>query len=133
MGKIEQCKREHSAEFLDNRDDEWKAYAYVKASRASHSAPVLEVGDTRVMDDKEIVDLLLSSFFPKPSSSVNPDGSSAKPKLITRVGSRPGEHAGKKVSLRTKLPKWTLAEDGAVIMQSKSDKAPGLDEITFRV
>ena len=55
MGKIEQCKREHSAEFLDNRDDEWKAYAYVKASRASHSAPVLEVGDTRVMDDKEIV------------------------------------------------------------------------------
>lgn len=94
---------------------------------------MLEVGDTRVMDDKEIVDLLLSSFFPVPSNSMNPDNSSAKPKLITRVGIRPGEHAGKKVASRTKLPKWTLAEVGAAIMQSKSDKAPGLDEITFRV
>ena len=35
MIKIEQCKREHSAEFLDNRDNEGKANAYVKASRAT--------------------------------------------------------------------------------------------------
>ena len=85
------------------------------------------------MDDKEIAALLLSSFFPVPSKPVDPDSSSTNSKLITRFGSRPGEHAGKKVPLRTKLPKWTLAEVGAAIMQSNSDKAPGLDEITFRV
>jgi hypothetical protein len=37
------------------------------------------------------------------------------------------------VPLRIKLPRLTLAEVEAAVMQSKSDMAPGLDEITFRV
>lgn len=52
---------------------------------------------------------------------------------MTRKGSRPQEFAGKKVPLRIKLPKLTFEEVEAAIMQSKSDKAPGLDELTFRV
>jgi hypothetical protein len=44
--KTEQCKREHWSEFLDNRENIWKVYAYTKTSRTSHGIPVLKVGDT---------------------------------------------------------------------------------------
>lgn len=43
------------------------------------------------------------------------------------------EQAGKSVPARIELPKLTLAEIEATMMQSKPDKAPGPDEITFRV
>jgi hypothetical protein len=43
------------------------------------------------------------------------------------------QYAGKKVPLRIKLPGLTLAEVEAAVMQPKSDKTPGIDEITFRV
>jgi hypothetical protein len=39
----------------------------------------------------------------------------------------------KKVPLSIKLPRLTLEEGEATVMQSKSDKAPGIDEITFCV
>ena len=133
MDKIEQCKREHWIEFLDNRDNIWKAYAYTKASRASHGVPVLKAGGTEATDDREKADLLLSSFFPVPPKPVERDSTSIKPNLATRPGRRRHEHAGKKVPLRIKLPQLTLEEVEAAIMQSRSDKAPGLDEITFRV
>jgi hypothetical protein len=133
MDKIEQCKREHWTEFLDNRENIWKAYAYTKTSRASHGIPALKVGDTEVTDDKEKADLLLNSFFPVPPQPVSRDGTSVKPKLVTRNGNRPCEYAGKKVPLRIRLPQLTLREVEAAIMQSKPDKAPGPDEITFRV
>jgi hypothetical protein len=133
MNKIEQCEREHWTEFLDNRENIWKAYAYTKTSRTSHGIPVLKVGDTEVTDDKEMADLLLNSFFPVSRQPVNRDSTSVKLKLVTRNGSRPCEYAGKKVPLRIRLPQLTLKEVEAAIMQSKPDKAPGLDEITFRV
>jgi hypothetical protein len=44
--KTEQCKREHWSEFLDNRENIWKVYAYTKTSRTSHGIPVLKVEDT---------------------------------------------------------------------------------------
>jgi hypothetical protein len=94
---------------------------------------VLKVGDTEVTDDKDKADLLLNSFFPVPPQPVSRDSTSVKPKLVTRNGSRPCEYAGKKVPLRIRLPHLTLREVEAAIMQSKPDKAPGLDEITFRV
>jgi hypothetical protein len=133
MEKIEQCKREHWTEFLDNSDNIWKAYAYTKAGRASHGIPVVKVGDTEVTDDKKEAGLLLDSFFPGPPKPVDRDNTSVKPELATRLGRRRHEYAGKKVSLRIKLPQLTLGEVEAAIMQSKSDKAPGMDEITFRV
>jgi hypothetical protein len=133
MDKIEQCKREHWTEFLDNRENIWKAYAYTKTGRASHGIPPLEDKGTEVTGDREKADLLLTSFFPVPPNPVDRDESSVKPRLVTRNGSRPHECAGKKVPLRIKLPKLTLEEVEAAIVQSKSDKAPGLDEITFRV
>jgi hypothetical protein len=133
MDKIEHCKREHWTEFLDNRENIWKAYAYTKTSRTNHGIPVLKVGDTEVTDDKEKADLLLNSFFPVPPQPVNRDSTSVKPKLVTRNGSRPCEYAGKKVPLRIKLPKLTLEVVEVAIMQSKPDKAPGMDEVTFRV
>jgi len=123
IDKIEQCKREHWKEFLDNRYNIWKAYAHTKTSRASHGIPVLKAGDTEVTDEREKADLLLTTFFPVPPKPVRRDDTSVKPKLVTRNGSRPCEYAGKKVPLRIKLPKLTLAEVEAAIMQSKSDKA----------
>jgi hypothetical protein len=133
MDKIEQCKREHWAAFLDDRDNIWKAYAYTKTGRVSHGIPVLKVGGTEVTDDKEKTGILLNSFFPRPPKPVDRDSTSIKPELATRPGRRRHEYAGKKVPLRIKLPQLTLEEVEAAIMQSKSDKAPGMDEITFRV
>jgi hypothetical protein len=133
MDKIEQCKREHWSAFLDDRDNIWKAYAYTKTGRASHGIPVVKVGDTEVTDDKKEAGLLLDSFFPGPPKPVDRDNTSVKPELATRLGRRRHEYAGKKVPLQIKLPQLTLGEVEAAIMQSKSDKAPGMDEITFRV
>jgi hypothetical protein len=90
-------------------------------------------GDTEVTDEREKADLLLTTFFPVPPKPVDRDSTSVKLRLVTRNGSRPCEYAGKKVPLRIKLPMLTLGEVEAAIMQSRSDKAPGLDEITFRV
>jgi hypothetical protein len=94
---------------------------------------VLKVGDTEVTDDKEKAGLLLDSFFPKPPKPVDRVITSIKPELATRLGRRRHEYAGKEVPLRIKLPQLTPEEVEAAIMQSKSDKAPGMDEITFRV
>lgn len=116
MDKIEQCKREYWTKFLDNRDNIWKAYAYTKASRASHGVPVLKMGDTEVTDDREKADLILSSFFPVPPTPVDRDSNSLKPELATRLGRRRHEYVGEKVPLRMKLPQLTLEEVEAAIM-----------------
>lgn len=122
MDKIEQCKREHWSDFFDNRDNIWKAYAYTKTSRTNHGIPVLTAGTTEVIDDREKASLLLDSFFPIPPEPADRDGTSVKPRLATRMGRRPHEHAGKKVPLKIKFPKLTLDEVEAAVMQSKSDK-----------
>lgn len=133
MDKIDQCKRQHWTEFLNNRDNIWKAYAYTKVSRASHGIPVLKAGETEVTEDREKASFLLESFFPMPPQPADRDSTSVKPRLVTRNGNRPHEYAGRKVPLRIKLPKLTLEEVEAAVIQSRSDKAPVLDEITFRV
>lgn len=116
MDKIEQCKREHWIEFLDNRDNIWKAYVYTKASRTSYGVPVLKAGGTEATDDREKADLLLSSFFPIPPKLVERDSTSIKPNLAIRPGRRRHEHTGKKVPLRIKLPQLTLKEVEAAII-----------------
>jgi hypothetical protein len=127
MDKIEQCKREHWVDFLINRDNIRKAFTYTKTSRASHGIPVLKANDTEVTKDREKANLLLALFFPVLLKPADRDGVSLKPRLVTRSGS------SNKMPLKNKLPKLRLSEVEATIMQSKSDKAPGLDEITFRV
>jgi hypothetical protein len=110
---------------LDARDNIWKAYAYTETSRGSHGILVLKAGNTKVTEERQEADLLLASFFPVPPELADRDDTSVKPRLVTRNGSRPYDDAGKKVPLRIKLPKLTLGEVQAAIMQSKSD--------TFRV
>lgn len=56
-----------------------------------------------------------------------------KPRLATRKCSRVHENADKKVPLRIKLPELTFEEVEAAKVQSKSDKAPGLDDTKFHV
>lgn len=56
-----------------------------------------------------------------------------KPRLVTRKCSRLKDHARKKVPYRIKLPRFSLEEVEAAIMQSKPDKAPDLEGTTFRV
>jgi hypothetical protein len=133
MDKIEHRKREHWTEISDTRENIWKAYAYTKTSRTNHGIPTLKVRDSETTYKKEKVDLLLNSFFPVLQQPVNRDSTSVKPKLATKNGSRLCEYAGKKVPLRIRPPKSTLGEVEAAIMQSKPDKTPGMDEITFRV
>lgn len=84
-------------------------------------------------DGKEKADLLLNFLFLMPPQPVNRESTSVKLKLITGNGSRPYEYAGKKVLLRIRLPDSILEETEAAIMQSKPNKAPGMEEITFRV
>ena len=47
MDKIEQRVRQHRTEFLDNRNNVWKAYACTKASHASRGIPVLKAKEYR--------------------------------------------------------------------------------------
>lgn len=73
-----------------------------EGQRAGHGIPVLKVGDAEVTEEREKADLLLSFFFPVPAKPVDRDGSSVKPRLVTRSSSRPCEYPGKKVPLRIK-------------------------------
>lgn len=60
MDKIEQRKRQHWMDFLDNRENIWKAYAYTKTSGSNHGIQLLEVEGTEVTGDGEKADLLLT-------------------------------------------------------------------------
>jgi hypothetical protein len=120
-------------EFPYNRENIWKACVYPKTSRTGYDIPVLKVRDAKVTEEREKAGFLISIFFHVPPKPMNRDRSSVKPMLSTRSGSRPREYADKKVPLRVKLSKLRLTKVEDTIMQSKSDKALGLDEITFRV
>lgn len=52
MDEIERCKKRHWADFLDDRDNIWKAYAYSKAAKVTHGIPMLRHGDAQVTDDR---------------------------------------------------------------------------------
>lgn len=70
MDEIEQRKRSHWSEFLDERDNTWKAYAFTKASKAGNGIPALRGTDAEVTDDRWKADFLLTSFFPVPPQPV---------------------------------------------------------------
>jgi hypothetical protein len=72
----------------------------------------------------------LLPVLPKP---VDRDSSSVELSLVTGSGSRPRGYDGKKVPLRIRILRLRLGEVEAPVMRSESDKAFGLDEITFRV
>lgn len=133
MDEIERRKKEHWTTFLDGRDDMWKAYTFTKATKTSNGIPVLKVNGDEVTGDREKAELLLDSFFPVPPQPGDRDRTSVTPRLVTRNCSRLHEHAGKTVPLRIQLPNLTAEEVEAAMMRSKPDKAPGMDEITFRV
>jgi ribonuclease HI len=112
---IEQQKQNHWKEFLDNADNVWKAAKYAKKKESSTPIPDLTVGDDKVTSDLGKAEVLMDTFFPQPPEAE--DGSS-EPRLIGRT------------------PKWselTIYEVEGAIFKSSKDKAPGPDEITFRV
>ena len=133
MDEIDRRKRQHWAEFLDSRDNIWKAYAYAKAGKGRGGMPPLKDGGDEVCDDGEKARVFLRSFFPVPPPPQGEESGISRPALPKRRSGRIHEHAGKKIPMRIQTSMLTTEEVKAAIMQAKPDKAPGRDEITFRV
>jgi len=133
MDEIDRRKRQHWSEFLDDRHNVWKAYAYAKASKGRRSIPSLKVEGDEVSDDAGKATAFLRSFFPIPPPPQSEEVGVLKSLIAKKRSSRIYEQAGKKAPARIKCSKLTTEEVKAAIMQAKPDKAPGRDEITFRV
>jgi len=77
--------------------------------------PDLVAGGERAKTDMRKAEILMEAFFPVPP----------KPEGESRYNRRPGQSPD--------WPELTMHEIETAIFRSSQDKAPGLDEITFRV
>ncbi|KFY95020.1 hypothetical protein V500_02979, partial [Pseudogymnoascus sp. VKM F-4518 (FW-2643)] len=116
---IQKQKRTHWASFLDDSDNIWKALSYLKNSKHTRKLPTLQVGDRSLEEDTEKADALLNTFFPPqpiPTATYEteaiPEPRDWDPTLYRDL---------------------TLQETELAIFQSNPRKAPGPDDISFRV
>jgi len=115
---IDQQKRKHWTEFLDDPANIWKANEYTKGGWAAFQVPALRVDTHTVEADAEKAEVLLSIFFPVPPEPVGDELRCEMP--------RPR-------GLPSELPPLAAAEVKRAIFRSNPKKAAGTDEITFRV
>ena len=112
---IDQQKRNHWKEFLDKPTNVWKAAKYARRREGIVQIPGLVTGDETARTDSRKAEVLIDAFSPTPPE---PDG-----------GNLPAPKQRNKVD----WPALTIQEIKEVISKSSPDKAPGPDEITFRV
>lgn len=95
----------------------WKAAKYARTVETAVQAPELVVGDARYKSDEQKAGILIDTFSPTPP----------RPEEM-----RPPDRNGTSGEM-IEWPELTLQEVEAGIFKSNQDKAPGPDEITFRV
>jgi hypothetical protein len=118
LDEIDKQKKQHWKEFLDDPNNIWKAASYAKPSGAPMDVPELVANGQRYETDEEKAEVLMATFFPTPPT---PEGHN--PDRLTRKN--------KKQDIEW-LP-LTKCEVERAIFKSNPDKAPGPDEISFRV
>lgn len=116
---IQNRKRTHWASFLDDSDNIWKALSYLKNSKRTLKLPTLQVEDRSLEEDTEKADALLNTFFPPQPIPTATYETEAIPE--------PREWDP------TLYRDLTLQEAELAIFQSNPRKAPGPDDISFRV
>lgn len=84
MVKIERRKREHWTEFLDDRNNLWKAYAFTKTTKNGDGISVLRERTAKLTEGKQNdTRVLLTLFFPIPPQPVGRGSPSVEPRLVT--------------------------------------------------
>jgi hypothetical protein len=112
---IDLQKSNHWKEFLDNPENVWKAAKYARRREGIAQIPDLTNGDETANSNKRKAEILMDTFYPTP-----PDPRGDEGRTQTRRDT-------------IEWPELTLHEVKEAIFGSNSDKAPGPDEITFRV
>jgi len=116
--KIDEQKKAHWKEFLDDPANIWKANEYTKATARDSSIPELHKGDYIARQDEDKASLLMETFFQTPPK---PGVIETLPKPILPTTRPPA-----------RLPPITDKEVYNAIFMPGQDKAPGTDEVTFR-
>jgi hypothetical protein len=117
LDAIDRQKKQHWTDFLGNPDNLWKAASYAKPASAPMDVPELVANGRTYETDEDKAELLMSTFFPTPP---------------TPEGREPDRAVG--VNAQTiEWPPLTKEEVERAVFRSNPDKAPGLDEISFRV
>jgi hypothetical protein len=112
---IDRQKQDHWKDFLDKPENVWKAAKYAKRREATNQIPDLVVGQERAGTDPRKAEILMEAFFPVPPE---PEGRT---------------HYDRQLGQSLEWPELTMHETEKTIFESSQDKAPGPDEITFRV
>jgi hypothetical protein len=118
LDEIDKQKKQHWKEFLDNPNNIWKAASYAKPLGAPMDVPELIADGQRYKTDEEKANILMDTFFPTPP---------------TPKGYDPNPPTGKNKKQDIEWLPLTKGEVERVIFKSNPDKAPGPDEISFRV
>jgi hypothetical protein len=118
LDEIDKQKKQHWKDFLDNPDNIWKAARYAKPSGTAMDIPELSVDGQRYQSDEEKAKALMEAFFPTPPMPEAPSNRARR----AVYQARPLE-----------WPRLTKHEVERAIFRSNPDKAPGIDEISFRV
>jgi hypothetical protein len=118
LDEIDEQKKQHWKDFLDDPKNIWKAASYAKPSGASMDVPELVANGRRYITDEAKAEVLMHTFFPTPPL---PEGRDPDRAIRGRVGHD------------IRWPSLTKSEVKRAIFKSSPDKAPGPDEISFRV
>ena len=111
---IDESKATHWKEFLNDPANIWKANSYTKGGTTAFRVATLKDGNTEVPEDEDKATLLMRTFYPRP-----PEPQDAEPQQP-----------------ETSIPvpfEITVEEVCDAIWKNNPAKAPGPDQVTFRV
>jgi hypothetical protein len=118
LDEIDRQKKQHWKEFLDNPNNIWRAASYAKPAGVPMDVLELTANGRTYETDEDKAELLMSTFFPTPPVPEGSDPDQADRNASGQV---------------IEWPPLIKDEVERAVFRSNPDKAPGPDEITFRV
>ena len=118
LDEVDIQKRQHWREFLENPENVWKVASYARPTRVAMDVPELSTGGQTYITDEEKAMILMATFFPTPTAPEEGQETTDN-----------GNHRNPSLA----WPFLRKHEVEQAIFRSNPDKAPGPDEISFRV
>ena len=118
LDEVDRQKRQHWREFLEKPENVWRVASYARPTRVVMDMPELLTGGQTYGTDEEKARILMATFFPTPPAPEE------------------GEETTDNRNHRNPSLAWPFLRKHEVeqaIFRSNPDKAPGPDEISFRV